>query len=63
MLSFIPTVVAGQDFNSASSGARPGAAGLLRLRRTARRVGRAAVETVLFLGVGGAMAAGALLFR
>ena len=34
-----------------------------RLARTAARAGRAALETVLFLGVGGAMVAGALLLR
>lgn len=39
------------------------ASNLRRLSHTARRVGRAAVEVVLFLGVGGAMVAGALLFR
>jgi hypothetical protein len=63
MLSLLPAAVVRQGSNSISAGSRPSAAGLGRLGRTARRVGRAAVETVLFLGVGGAMAAGALLFR
>jgi len=45
------------------SGPRRDAAGLVRLRTTARHLGRAAVELVLFLGAGGAFVAGALLFR
>jgi hypothetical protein len=65
MLSFIPARVVENQSNSLMAPAslrrearRPG-----RLSHTARRVGRVAVEMVLFLGVGGAMAAGALLLR
>jgi hypothetical protein len=65
MSSFPPAVLRTRSIKPSSMPltARRDAAERLRLGHTARRLGRAAVEMVLFLGVGGAMAAGALLLR
>jgi hypothetical protein len=66
MSSFPPAVLRARSIKPSSATlprSRRDAVERLRLSHTARRLGRAAVEMVLFLGVGGAMAAGALLLR